>query len=75
MPQLHLYLPEAAAKQVRQRARARRISVSRFLAELVSREIATGWPDGYFDRVVGGWQGKRLVRPPQPALEERETLR
>ncbi len=32
-----------------------------------------GWPPGFLDRVIGGWQGE-LERPPQPPAEEREDL-
>ena len=74
MPQLHLYLPEELAKQVRERAKARGIPVSRFLSEIVEREVACGWPEGYFDRVGGGWKGEPLERPPQQEVEHRETL-
>ena len=74
MPQLHLYVPDDVARRVKQRAAERGLSVSRFLAELVGREIGTGWPDGYFGEVVGGWEGEPLERPPQGVPEEREPL-
>ena len=44
VPQLHL----------RHRARSRRKTVSSYLAEIVRREVASGWPEGFFDDVVGG---------------------
>lgn len=71
--QLHLYLPDDVAERVKARAAARGLSVSRYLAELVSREVATGWPDGFFETVVGGWQGD-LERPPDSELEVRDEL-
>jgi hypothetical protein len=74
MPQLHLYVPDETAAQVTARAKARGISVSKLLAEMVRREIGKGWPDGFFKEVVGGWLGEPLERPEQLALEERDRL-
>lgn len=71
--QLHLYLPDEVAKAVQKRAEARGISVSRYLAELVRREVGAGWPNGYFEDVVGKWEGK-LERPEQGSLEPREPM-
>lgn len=74
MPQLHLYVPDEVAGLVRQRARARKMTVSGYLAELVLREVAAGWPAGFFDEVVGGWAGQSLRRPRQRRFESRERL-
>lgn len=74
MPQLHLYVPDDVASVVRQRARARRMTVSGYLAELVRREVAPGWPARFFDEVVGGWTGKPLRRPRQGGWERRDRL-
>ena len=53
MPQLHLYVPEAIARKVQEKAKARNLPVSRYLAEVIKREVGEGWPEGYFDRVCG----------------------
>jgi hypothetical protein len=74
MPQLHLYLPTAAAERVRRRASAMGTTVSRYLAEVVLREVASDWPEDYFTEVAGQWKGERLVRPPQGDAESREDL-
>jgi hypothetical protein len=74
MPQLHLYVAEEVASLVRQHARARRMTVSGYLADLVRREVASGWPAGFFDDVVGAWAGKSLRRPRQGRFERRERL-
>jgi hypothetical protein len=74
MPQLHLYLPKDTAEEVKRRARAKRVSVSSYLAELVQSRIVDDWPDDFFDSVVGGWQGKPLKRPSQLELEVREKI-
>ena len=75
MPQLHLYVPEPVASVVRQRARARGMTVSGYLAAMVTREVASDWPDAYFDEIVGGWKGGALRRPPQGRFETRDRLR
>jgi hypothetical protein len=74
MPQLHLYVPDEIAAQVTARAKARGVSVSKLLAEIVRREIESGWPDRFFEEVVGGWKGDPLSRPPQLDLEKRDSL-
>ena len=74
MPQLHLYVPDEIAAQVTAQAKARGISVSKLLAEMVHRDIGKGWPDGFFEEVAGGWKGEPLERPDQLTLEERDRL-
>ena len=50
------------------------MSVSRYLADIVSREVGgEGWPEGFFEDVLGGWEGE-LERSPQGAYEKRERL-
>lgn len=73
MPQLHLSVPERVASEVHRRALAEGMSVSRYLARVVIKELSDGWPDGYFDRVVGAWQG-HLERSPQGKPEKRDRL-
>lgn len=74
MPQLHLYVADQVASLVRQRARARKMTVSGYLADLVRREVASGWPEGFFDKIVGAWAGKPFRRPVQGRFERRERL-
>ncbi|MCC6310724.1 MAG: hypothetical protein IT345_07370 [Trueperaceae bacterium] len=74
MPQLHLYVPEDVAERLREQARARNLSVSKYLAEIVQRETAAAWPEGYFENVIGGWAGEPLERAERLPLEERDSL-
>jgi hypothetical protein len=74
MPQLHFYVPDAVAKQLRARARAVGLSVSRYLATVVGGCVAQGWPPGFFEDVIGGWKGTPLRRASQGKLEKREVL-
>ncbi len=70
MAQLHFYLPDSLADSVKLKAEHAHLSVSKYLAELVKREVTNQWPENYFDN-FGQWE---LQRPDQGALEQRETL-
>ena len=74
MPQLHLYVPDEVAKRLREQAKTKKMSLSKYLAEIVQRETPTGWPEGYFEEVVGSWVGEPLQRPEPLELEERDPL-
>jgi hypothetical protein len=74
MPQLHLYVSESEALRIRERAEARGQSVSRYLAEVVKRDLGEEWPAEFFKEVVGGWKGGRLTRQPQGSVEVRDRL-
>ena len=74
MPQFHFYVPDDIARQIQEKAKASNMSVSRFVAEIMQRETASGWPKGYFERVVGAWQGEVLERPEELTFEERDEL-
>lgn len=74
MPQLYLYVSDEVAAEISRCAEAEGLSVSRFLARLVRERLPDDWPDGYFDRVVGGWVGAPLERPPQGEIEVREPV-
>jgi hypothetical protein len=72
--QLHFYVPDEVGAAVRRAAEAKGLSVSAYVALLVSREVCEGWPERYFETVVGGWEGEPLERADQGALESREAL-
>jgi hypothetical protein len=74
VPQLHTYLPARLAARVVAKAKARGVPVSRYLADLIRGDVGLGWPDAFFDNVVGGWQGRPLRRPHQGPVENREAL-
>ena len=74
MPQLHLYVPDEVAETAKARAKAARKSLSSYLADLVIKEIAGEWPEGFFEEVVGGWQGDPLKRAGQGRAESRDRL-
>lgn len=53
LPQLHFYVPEDVAEAVKRRAQARNQPVSRYLADIVRREVS-GWPEE-FAGSLGAW--------------------
>src|SRR5213594_3525021 len=59
------YVPEPVARSLRARARALGLTVSRYLATVVRRDMGEGWPPGYFDLVVGRWHEKSMRRASQ----------
>lgn len=73
MPQLHLYVSDELADRLRTEAAERGMSLSKLLAEIVQRETRTGWPEGYFESVVGSWVGD-FDEPDDPPFEERPPL-
>jgi len=73
MAQLHFYIPDAIAEKIKIKAEHAHLSVSKYLAELAKREVASEWPENYFNN-FGQWQGEPLQRPDQNAMEQRERL-
>lgn len=61
MPQLHLYVSKELAEALMQKAKAQNMSVSRYLAEIVRREVGSSWPEG-FEQALGGWRGEAPQR-------------
>lgn len=74
MPQLHCYVSEPLVRKLQERAKAAGLSTSRYLAELIRRDVGDGWPEGYFEQVVGGWRGEELTRLDQPGPEQRDVF-
>ncbi|MFL6234736.1 MAG: hypothetical protein ACJ76N_16500 [Thermoanaerobaculia bacterium] len=75
MTQIQIELPDEVAVEVKRRAERQGVSAARFVTKLVEREVGKeGWPKGFFEEVVGGWQGEPLERPAPLTLETREEL-
>jgi len=74
MPQLHFYVADAVAAELRKKAEGKGLSISKYLAEIARREVCSDWPEGFFEEGIGGWQGSLLTRPEQGELEEREPF-
>lgn len=73
MPQLHLYVSDDVAERIRGRARAKQLSVSQYLAQVVEQQVVTEWPEDFFTHVLGQWSGP-LKRAPQGKLHAREPF-
>ena len=65
-------LPDALAQALKVRAAAKGQSVSQYVTELAKRDLTSAWPSGFFEKVVGGWHGPALARPPELDCEQRE---
>jgi hypothetical protein len=74
MTQLQIELPDEVVVEVKRRADSQGLSITRFVTELVAREVSNGWPKGFFEEVVGGWKGEPLERPTPLTLETREEF-
>lgn len=73
MSQLHCYVPDELAKQLKKKAEQSHLSVSKYLSMLIKREVENQWPENYFD-LFGSWQGVALQRPDQRKYETRQEL-
>lgn len=48
MPQLSLYLDDRTLKAVENKAKAQKISISKFVREAIEKDIQSNWPKDYF---------------------------
>ena len=53
MPQLHLYVSDATADVLRKDALEANLSLSRYLAKVLTETTQRGWPEGYFEMLAG----------------------
>ena len=73
MPQLHCYVPESTMELLSQKAKNSHLSISKYLALLIQKDIDTQWPDHFFD-LYGSWEGDALQRETQGHYETREAF-
>lgn len=71
MPQLHFYVPDAVAEQIKRRAASARQPLSRYIADLVMRDAGQGWPEGYFKSLAGAPED---AIPYEPSAHPEERL-
>ena len=74
MAQLHFYVPDALAEQIKARAAQANMPISRYVAELVKRDVGVGWPKDYFKRLSSGRSAASMVHEPSGPPEERQVL-
>lgn len=66
MAQLNFYVPDKIEQVIRKEAQARGESISAYLAQFIKERLQPQqWQEGFFTKVVGGWQGKfpKIERP------------
>ncbi|HFE36984.1 MAG TPA: hypothetical protein ENK06_01020 [Gammaproteobacteria bacterium] len=73
MPQLHCYVPETTLKQLQQKAEQAHLSISKYLALLIQKDLSSQWPKDYFE-LFGSWEGESLKRAEQGDYDDREVL-
>ncbi|MGI9188492.1 MAG: antitoxin [Gaiellales bacterium] len=73
MPQLHLYVSDSTAETLRDDAERANLSLSRYLAKVVTDSVKTGWPAGYLDGVAGSCP--EFAVPEEPPYEPIPPLR
>jgi hypothetical protein len=74
MPQLHFSVSDQLADRIRQNAESAGLSTSQYLAQLIENSLRREWPAGFFENVVGGWQGEPLERSEQGDFEGRDSI-
>lgn len=74
MAQLHFYVPDALAEQIKARAAQAKMPISRYVAELVKRDVGLGWPKDYFKKISSGASAAPILRDPSGPPEERQPL-
>lgn len=40
----------------------------------IENDLLKGWEKGFFEEVIGCWEGEELVRDKQPVYQEREEV-
>ena len=73
MSQLHCDVPDELARKLEEKAKRVKMPVSKYLVQLIERDVGKQWPKGYFD-CFGGWQGDPLERPKQGEYEQRMSF-
>jgi len=74
MAQIHCYIPDDLSIKLSKKAKENHLTISKYLAKLVKKDIPSGWPEGYFEGVFGAWEGEPLQRAEQGDYEQREPL-
>lgn len=74
MSQLHCYVNDELAKRFQKKAEQAHLSVSKYLATLVEKEVENQWPEGYFE-LFGSWKGDPIEQSTIADYEKRETFK
>lgn len=70
MPQIHFSVGDETVKLLTERAAAEGMTLSRYVARLVGQSVASEWPEGYLESVIGSCsQYPLVVRVAVPRLD------
>ncbi|MBC7533157.1 MAG: hypothetical protein H7318_16420, partial [Oligoflexus sp.] len=60
MGQMNFYVSANIEEIIRKEANKSNKAVSAYLAEIVKNHVSakSGWPSGYFEKVIGAWEGE-----------------
>ncbi len=72
MPQLSLYLDDQTLKAVENKAKAKKISVSKYVKEAIEKDINSNWPKNYFD-LFGSIKDQTFKVPKELKFESDRT--
>lgn len=72
MPQLHFSISDSLAERLRQLASASGMTLSRYLADMITEKVADRWPEDYLDSVVGVCANDPLEEPVDLELKDVE---
>ena len=68
MAQLSLYLDDDTMERLRRRAEERHTSLSKYVSDLVRRDLGSGWPPGFLD-LYGSIDDDAFVEPDEIPFE------
>jgi len=68
MAQLSLYLDNRTLKAVETKAKARKMSISKYVKEAIEKDIHSTWPKDYF-ALFGSIKDPAFKRPGQPDFQ------
>lgn len=75
MSQITIYMPAALVRDLKNRAKRARTSVSAYLAALVRREATPPvWSKGFLSS-FGAWKGEGIEEPDELGFERRARLK
>ncbi|MBV6494854.1 MAG: hypothetical protein LDLANPLL_02891 [Turneriella sp.] len=68
MPQVSLYLDNKTLKAVETKAKAKKMSISKYVKEAIEKDIHSNWPKDYFN-LFGSIKDATFKRPKELDLE------
>lgn len=70
MPQLYFSVDSETASRLTREAENQKISLSRYLAQVMKNQVRESWPDAYLAQVVGSCVEDPLAEPGDLVLDD-----